>query len=115
MTGPAPDGRTTEELLGEVIALLAEAYADSWARDSDARGVAQPSRLDWRLRHAEPMRAVAMELARCVEVRDGAGVDRLLSGHRTEPEWRRLALILASAADPERLARPAPKDQPAAA
>lgn len=104
------DGRTVEELLAEVIALLAEACAAAEVRDADARRGAQRSGLAWRLRRAEPARPTAMNLARCVAAGDGDAVAQILAARRPVTQWRRLALILAFAADPGKLA-PAPARQ----
>jgi hypothetical protein len=62
------------------------------------------------------MRSLAARLARCGAARDYAGLGRLLdktmlARPRTEREWRQLVILLAAAADPERIAAPA--DRPA--
>lgn len=54
----------------------------------------------------QPMLAVAVHLARALAIGDRAGADVLLSRQRSLPEWRDLALILAAAADQERITVP---------
>jgi hypothetical protein len=86
--------------LRRVIALLAEACADADRR-----------RLRWRLGGApgsRPVRPVAAALVRYLAEGNRAKARELLSVRRTQAEWQRLAVALASAADPARLELPAP-------
>jgi hypothetical protein len=88
-----------EDALGEVIRVLAETCEQ--ARQRGKRGV---SRMARRTVRAEPERAAAVALAKAVIAGDLAGAGRVLSAKRTPAQWRDLALLLASSADPEFLA-----------
>lgn len=95
---PEPSPECMEDLR-KVIALLADACRD-----------AERKRLRYRPRGAlavKPVRPVAVALVRYLADGNRAAARELLSAHRTEAEWRRLAVALASAADPARLERPA--------
>ena len=92
-------GPETEQLLREVIAVLAGAF-----RDADKRRL-RPARA--RPAVVNPVRPVAAALVRCVADGDKHGAEALLARRRTHSEWSRLVLALASAADPARLAVPA--------
>ena len=102
MTAPEP---SVEDLLGELVAVLAGAY-----RDADKRRHAAGHRQApvTRLAGDGRMRSLAVRLARCGAARDYAGLGRLLdktmlARPRTEREWRQLVILLAAAADPERI------------
>lgn len=100
----AREAATTEELLGELIAVLAAA-----CQEADSRTLCRTGHSAAAVRRAagaERMRPLAVRLGRLAVAGDYAGIDRLLSGPRTVQDWRRLATLLAMAADPERLELP---------
>lgn len=90
---PGP-GATTEELLAEVIAVLADA-----CREAGRRGLNRPRCVtaDRLAASAGRMRPLADRLIGCAAVGDHAGLDRLLSTPRAARDWRELALALAFA------------------
>ncbi len=113
---PDPPPETVETLFAELLALVAETVLDievadkrAMAREAAAERARQERLAAYRDAIArQPMRPVAAALARAAANRDRAGVDALLSRPRTQQEWRQIALILATAADPERIAVAAP-------
>ena len=60
-----------------------------------------------RIASSRRTRPLALALARCAAAGDAAGTERLLAVQRPASQWRQLAMLLASAADVERLAAPA--------
>jgi len=93
--------REIEKMIREVVAVLAVAMEEQHARDAGARGAgtAGEGRMAHRLCLAESARTDAADLASAVQAGRAAAADALLLAHRTEPEWRRLALLLAASAD----------------
>lgn len=102
-TAAEPVPETTEALLGAVIALLAEAYEDGQRRKPlpprRPLRIVTPAPAAWR-----EMTPTAARLARAVAAGNRRGAASLLNRPRTRGEWKTLALILAAAADPERIA-----------
>lgn len=96
--------RPTGELLGELIAVLADACADDEARQRAKRTRRGPSAAA--KRRAGRYRALAASVARCASAGDWAGADRLLVGPRPHSEWRGIALALAAYVSPALAARP---------
>ena len=116
MTALKPE--TVESLLRDLIAVLDEASRGSTSvRPSKARlaaiaaeereAAAARARARQAARRAAAVRRqmlpVAVHLARAAALGDRAGTDAILHRPRTLDEWRDLALILASAADPSRI------------
>lgn len=97
----AGPGVTTEELLAEVIGVLAGACQDADSRTlcRSRRGLAMKRRIS----DGERMRLLAGRVARCAAAGDYAGLDRMLGAPRPVADWRRLVILLAAAADLERL------------
>lgn len=102
-TAAEPVPETTEALLGAVIALLAEAYEDGQRRKPlpprRPLRIVTPAPVAWR-----EMTPTAARLARAVATGNRRGAASLLNRPRTRGEWKTLALILAAAADPARIA-----------
>lgn len=82
---------TTEQLLKQVIAVLAEACKDADRRGLGARHLAM-AHLAAR---SDRMRPLAERVVRCAGSGDYGGIDVLLARQRTPREWRELALALA--------------------
>jgi hypothetical protein len=100
--------QTTEELLGELIHVLAVACRDENERSRQQQVMAitaarRGAGMAARLSAADRLRPLAARLARSGNAGDYAGLDRILSAQRSLPDLRALVLLLASAADPERL------------
>lgn len=94
--------------LRQVIALLADAC---W--EADKRRLRRGAGLGAVMK---PVGPVAEALVRHLAEGNPRRAEALLSVHRTQAEWRRLAVALASAADLERLvvsARPKPRREAA--
>lgn len=102
MTARKPAGPTEQErLIGELIGVLAGALADKDREERLARNGAVTRR---RVTNARAVRPLAVAVVRQVSAGNRANAEALLSVHRTQSEWKRLALMLASAADVNRLA-----------
>jgi len=120
MTVPVPD-KTVDELIGELVAVLAEACLGSKSRRPSKKRLAEIA-AEERVVAAARTRAaqaayraalarqqafpVAVHLARVVAINDQAGTDAILHRPRSLDEWREIAVILAGAADPARFAVP---------
>jgi hypothetical protein len=89
---------------------------DALREHDRAMGLSPRARRTWRDRIAREPSALlaAAHLVTAVTIGDRAGAEALLCRPRTRREWRQLVLVLASAADPEKI--PAvPKTAPRAA
>jgi hypothetical protein len=95
----------TASLFRELIGLLAGAIAEDDMR-RDQRKRSHP----YRRGPDKRVRPVAAALARYAAAGNEAGIRSLLTVHRPESEWRGIAYVLAFAADPQKLAAPAPAD-----
>lgn len=103
---------TTEALLGELIAVLAQAYQEAEERKPRNLPPRRPVTTEMVMTAARrEMIPVAVRLARAVASGNRKSTYALLDRPRTRGEWKSLALVLAAAADPERIgvtASPAP-------
>jgi hypothetical protein len=92
-----PDPETAR-LMDEVIGLLAAAY-----RDADRTGLRREARERGRAETDARMRSAALLLVRSAASGDGSGMHRALTQPQTTEDWKRLAVLLASAADAGKL------------
>jgi hypothetical protein len=114
---------TTERLFGELIAALAKPQISPWAfRVAEERRIARAAvlrKIEERqarelaaarraVAASRPMPVIARLLTSAAATGDQAAADVLLSRPKSNAEWRELVLLLASAADLERLAAPGP-------